>query len=496
MSRPDRAPLWAQLFRLDPDGPLTIQAQLRAQIVAAIAAGRLPAEDAMPSSRELAQHLGIARNSVVGAYAQLADDGYLEARQRRGYFINPLALSARPAVTEAPPVAAGVDWSERFRVRPSGQRNISKVADWETYEFPFIYGQFDPSVFPLADWRACCQEVLGKGGVRTWAQDLFTRDDPALIEELRNKVLPLRGVWAAADEIIVTIGAQQALYLLADLLFDAETDVGLENPGYPDARNIFSLRTQRLRPLPVDAQGLKIGAALKHCRYVYVTPSHQAPTTVTMPVDRRVELLRRADRDDFLIIEDDYETETTFSGLPNPALKSLDRAGRVIYVGSLSKSFAPGIRLGYIVAPKPLIEELRALRRLNIRHPSAFTQRSIARFVALGHYDLLSRRLVDAHRERARILSAAVAEFGLPAAHAPVNGGSSVWFEGPEWLDARVLADAARQDGILIEPGDVHYMDEHPPLNRFRLGYTSIPRSRIREGVRRLTQVLSRLHPR
>lgn len=492
MSRPDRAPLWAQLFRVDPDGPLTIQAQLRAQIVAAIGSGRLLPDEAMPSSRALAQHLGIARNTVVGAYAQLADDGYLEGRQRLGYFINPLALVARPANAVPTPVGEGIDWAHRLRVRPSAQRNISKVADWERYDYPFIYGQFDPSLFPLADWRACCQEVLGKGGVRTWAQDHFTRDDTSLIDELRNKVLPLRGVWAAADEIMVTIGAQQALYLLADLLFDADTPVGLENPGYPDARNIFSLRTRRLKALPVDGEGLQIGAALRNCRYVYVTPSHQAPTTVTLPVDRRLELLRRAERDDLLIIEDDYETETTFSGLPNPALKSLDRAGRVIYVGSLSKSFAPGLRIGYVVAPRPLIDELRALRRLNIRHPSAFLQHSIARFVALGHYDLLSRRLVDAHRERARILSAAVTEFELRATPQPVNGGSSVWFEGPPTLDARALAERLRGEGVLIEPGDVHYMDDRPPLNRFRLGYSSIPRSRIREGVRRIAAALNR----
>ncbi len=496
MRRPTRAPLWAQLFSLDPLGPLTIQAQLRAQIVSAIGAGRLAADEAMPSSRELAEHLSIARNTVVSAYAQLADDGYLEARPRRGYFINPLALAIKPS-TKAAPVGSmtAVDWTERFRVQPSRQRNISKVADWERYDYPFIYGQFDPSLFPAADWRTCCQEVLGKTGARTWGQDLFTRDDPQLIDELRNKVLPLRGVWADADEIIVTIGAQQALYLLADLLVGSDTVVGLENPGYPDARNIFALRTKRLKPLPVDAQGLQIGAALKHCKYVYVTPSHQAPTTVTLPVDRRVELLRRAEHDDFLIIEDDYETEISFSGLPNPALKSLDRSGRVIYVGSLSKSFAPGIRLGYIVAPRPLIAELRALRRLNIRHPTAFIQRSMARFIALGHYDLLSRRLVDAHRERARILSASVSEFGLEAAHVPVNGGSSVWFEGPVWLNAHEWAESVRGEGVLIEPGDVHYMDERPPLNRFRLGYSSIPRSRIQEGVRRLALSLAKLRP-
>jgi GntR family transcriptional regulator/MocR family aminotransferase len=491
-----RSMLWSQLFQLDPGGPLTIQAQLRGQIITAIGDGQLPLDRPMPSSRELAVQLGVARNTVVIVYQQLADDGYLIPRERRGYYPNPAINAGRLAPkTPEPAAAARLDWSARMRRRPSLQRNISKVPDWQQYEYPFIYGQFDPTLFPAAEWRATCQQVLAGDDGLDWAQDLFTRDDPRLLEQIRDKVLPLRGVWAATDEIIVTIGAQQALYLLADLLFEAETEVGIEDPGYPDARNIFSLRTARLRPLPLDGQGLVVGDALRGCRFVYATPSHQSPTTVTMPVDRRLELLRRAESDDFLVIEDDYENETTFSGLPNPALKSLDRGGRVIYVGSLSKSLAPGLRLGYIVAPPPLIEELRALRRLMIRHPTSFIQRSFAQFLTLGHYDLQHRRLAMAHRERAALLAAALAEFAPEVRHPPVTGGSSFWLEGPAWLDARRLAEAARLERILIEPGDVHFAREGAPLHCFRLGFSSIAPGRIREGVRRLGALIEAQRP-
>jgi GntR family transcriptional regulator / MocR family aminotransferase len=490
-----RGTLWHRLFKLQADSPLTIQAQLRAQIIAAIGEGQIPADRPMPSSRELSSQLAIARNTVVIVYEQLAVDGYLIARRRSGYFANPALLGQRLAPYEADSPEHRVDWQSRMRFRPSRQRNISKVPDWSQYQYPFIYGQFDPNLFPLAEWRASCQQALAGTDALDWAQDLFTRDDPRLLEQIRDRVLPLRGVWAATDEIMVTIGAQQALYLLADLLLDATTEVGLENPGYPDARNIFSLRTTRLRPLRLDEHGLCVDDALLGCRFVYATPSHQSPTTVTMPVDRRLELLRRAEADDFLIIEDDYENETSFSGLPNPALKSLDRGGRVIYVGSLSKSFAPGLRLGYIVAPRVLIEELRALRRLMIRHPTAFVQRCFAQFLALGSYDVLNRRLLTAYRERAALLAAALEEFAPDIRHPPVTGGSSFWVEGPHWLDARRMADEARNLRVLIEPGDVHFFDDPPPANFFRLGFSSIASAGIRDGVARIASLIERQRP-
>lgn len=498
MTRARSGPLWNQLIKLHAQSPLTIQAQLRAQLIAAIGAGHIPVDRALPSSRELASQLSVARNTVVIVYQQLADDGYLVARHRRGYYPNPAAIAQRPALRAAHHAGAdeSFDWASRVRVRPAEQRNISKASDWHDHEFPFVYGQMDRDLFPVHEWRTCCEQVLSGTDALDWAADLFTRDDPTLLEQIRTKVLPLRGVWAQSEEILLSIGAQQALYLVADLLFDPATEVGIENPGYPDARNIFSLRTARLRPIPLDERGLRVDDGLRGCRFVYTTPSHQSPTTVTMPIERRLELLRRARADEFLIIEDDYESETGFSGLPNPALKSLDHGGRVIYIGSLSKSLAPGLRLGYIVAPPPLIEELRALRRLMIRHPTTFVQRAFAHFLALGYYDALNRRLVAAHRERAAVLAEALLEFIPEATHRAVSGGSSFWIRGPDWLDARRLALEARAEGVLIEPGDVHFFEASPPLQYFRLGFSSIQRHRIREGIRRLGVLIDRQRPR
>jgi GntR family transcriptional regulator / MocR family aminotransferase len=490
--------MWERLLRLSADSHMSLQAQIRQMLVSAILDGHLGANSAVPSSRELAERLRVARNTVVLAYQQLVDEGYLLSRERSGYFVNPAIVSGRAPRLERPLHQAGADagpeqWAARFRFKPSAQRNIAKAADWQSYKFPFIGGQFDPSLFPTSDWRECCLKVLSVMEIRDWAPDLFTRDDVSLIEQIQTKVLPLRGVWAAPEEIIVTIGAQHALYMLADLLVRPTTVVGLEDPGYPDARNIFANRTDHLLALPVDHSGLVIGPHLNTCDYVYTTPSHQSPTTVTMPLERRQALLELAKTKDFLIIEDDYEPESRLAETPNPALKSLDEHDRVIYIGSLSKTLAPGLRLGYIVASRHLIEELRALRRLMIRHPTAFIQRSFALFLSLGHYDSLIRRLTVAHRERADALMTAIARHLPDTTCVSVNGGSSCWVTGPAWLDARALALKAAARGVLIEPGDVYFTAASRPLNHFRLGFGSIRLERIEPGIRLLADAMREL---
>jgi GntR family transcriptional regulator/MocR family aminotransferase len=187
-------------------------------------------------------------------------------------------------------------------MRPTEQRNISKPIDWQRQPFPFIYGQFDASLFPTADWRECVVESLNSSAVRRWAPDHIDRDDDSLVDQIHRRLLPARGIWADRDEILVTSGAQQATFLLASLLLGPSTTVGMENPGYPDARNNFLLRTRHIKPLRIDDEGLVLGAALSGCSYVYVTPSHQCPTTVTMPLQRRLELLARAEQDDFVVL--------------------------------------------------------------------------------------------------------------------------------------------------------------------------------------------------
>lgn len=487
--------MWSRLFRLSSDGAYSLQHQIRETLVAAILDGRLAPDTPVPSSRELARQLGVARNTVMFAYQYLVDEGYLIARERRGYFINPdmKPPAARPCEMPAGAHGGGVAWQHRLRVQPSAQRNIVKRSNWREFEYPFIYGQVDPEHFPLQEWRECYRLALSAQAISSLVRDQLDADDKLLVEQLQTRVLPRRGVWADSDEILVTLGAQNALYLLAALLVREGNVVGIEDPGYPDARNIFSLKTSALRPLPLDERGLIVGDHLRDCDYIFVTPSHQSPTTVTLPLERRQRLLQLAAEADAVLIEDDYESEISFRGSPTPALKSLDQDGRVLYLGSLSKTLDPGLRLGFLVGPPELIREARALRRLMLRHPPANNQHAVALFLSLGHHDALIQRMNQAYHERWDAMGEAL-ERHLPASSRPPTfGGSSYWVEGPPELDARELARRAAEQSIFIEQGDVNFFSDRPPRQFFRLGFSAIARERIEPGVKKLSRLIAEL---
>ncbi|MGH6934377.1 MAG: PLP-dependent aminotransferase family protein [Dongiaceae bacterium] len=483
------------LFHLRRDSKTPLQTQLRELLVSAILQGQVPADSPLPSSRKLAERLDVARNTVALAYQELVAEGFLIAQERRGYFVNSDILDGRVPVPRPTRWAAPLPnnppvWRQRLKVTPSSQRNVVKPRDWQSYRYPFIYGQIDPALFPIGEWRECSRQALSVEAVRDWATDRFTEDDPLLIEQIRTRLLPRRGVRVAPDEILVTVGAQHALYLIASLLVRSDTTVGLENPGYADARNIFALHTSRLRALQLDDHGLVVDGRLKGCDYMYCTPSHQFPTTASLSLERREALLACARDEDLVVIEDDYESEINHVGPPHPALKSLGADDRVIFVASLSKTLAPGLRLGYMVGPRELIREARALRRLMLRHPPANNQRTVALFLARGHYDSLMRRLSHAFRERWQVMGAALGRH-LPACRVrPSIGGTAYWIEGPDDLDAEDLARRAAEVSILIEPGNVHFLSDSAPRNCFRLGFSSIPVDRIEAGIKLLGELL------
>jgi GntR family transcriptional regulator/MocR family aminotransferase len=490
------SPLWNQLIHLTFKSRVTLQAQIREMLVTAILEGQIPLGTALPSTRVLARQLGVARNTVALAYELLVNEGYLQTKSRSGHYVNPEILSGRAVArprTLAHESTSTMDWQRRVSLSLARQRNIVKPADWQRYPYPFLYGQFDPAETPVPGWRECSIQALSGTETRAWAGDLIDADDALLIEQIQTRLLPRRGVWATPDQILVTVGAQHALFLLATLLIGNATTVGVEDPGYPDARNIFASRTPSVVALPLDEDGLSLSGALDGCEYVYVTPSHQCPTNVTMPLDRRERLLDWAERRDRVLIEDDYEIELGFEGHVQPALKSLDRSGRVIYVSSLSKTLSPGIRLGYIVASAVLVRELRALRRLMLRHPAANNERSVGLFLAMGYHDALVRRLKRTHAERSPLLTNALSRHLPDVAFHTVAGASSFWLRFPEGVDTRALAAAAQREGVLIEPGDIFFATDRPPRNYARLGFASIATDRIEQGIAALALAYARV---
>lgn len=489
------------LFRIERNTGFSIQSQIREMLVSAVLAGQLPVGVPLPSSRRMAKTLGVSRNTVILAYQGLVDDGYLLARERSGFYVNdairagviPDNMPVSDARSGSETLENAPNWSERFRMRPGKLANLNKPEGWQSYPYPFIYGQVDQGLFPIAAWRECSRQALGRKGMDIWTSDSFAKDDPMLIEQIRTRLLPRRGIMVGEENILITLGAQNALYMIASLIVKPDTVVAMEEPGYPDVRNIFSLKTNHLRPIPVDHDGLGIdNGELDGCDIVYTTPSHQFPTTVTLPMERRKALLAHAAAHDCIIVEDDYEFETNYVSEPTPALKSLDRNDRVIYVGSLSKTLFPGLRMGFVVGAAELIDEMRAVRRLMLRHPPNNNQRTTALFLSLGHYDSLVHKLHKAYRARWECLGAALEKHLPGMSQMPSFGGTSFWVTGPKTLDSEKLAELALEEGVIIEPGSVCYAKTPVPKNVFRLGFSSIALERIEPGIEILARLIQR----
>lgn len=473
----------AETFFLDPTAEDTLQHQVQRLVGEGILAGRFRSGDKLPSSRKLAAHLGVSRITVTLAYSELVSNGYLDSRGRSGYFVSDRA-PRRDTFDPSPRMSrSSVDWNRVTGQRGLGQMMPERPADWRSYPYCFIYGQADETLFDHRNWRLCAVQALGKRDFAAITADHFERDDPELIKFISLRSLPRRGILARPEEILTTLGAQNALWLCAQVLLNQRRTAVMENPGYPGLRAVLNQTRCGLVPIDVDQQGLQFEKLPRGVDVVFLTPSHHCPTNVTMPVARRRALLAHAAENGYLIVEDDYEFEMSFEHAPAPALKSLDADGRVIYVGSFSKSLFPGLRLGYIVAPEPFIREARALRTAMLRHPPGHIQRTVANFLSLGHYDALVARMNHAFKQRREVMTAAIREHGLTPVRHDITGGSSFWMKAPDGVDTRALAVRLRTRGVLIEPGDVFFSQADRPQSYFRLAYSSIDSAKIPEGI-------------
>jgi GntR family transcriptional regulator/MocR family aminotransferase len=485
------------IIYLDPGSAMSLQNQIRQKLVDGILNGAFPPGMKLPSSRKLAQQLKVARNTVVAAYQQLIADGYLVSRQRSGIFVNEEILESRVAHSDEGSRAAQAEsaaWARRVRSMPARWRAVHDQPNWRHYPYPFIDGKFDPSLFPLAEWREANRLALSVADVNEWSTDSGDSDDPKLIEEIRTKILTRRGIQAGSDEILVTMGTQNSLYLISQMLADTTTTIAVEEPGNHEMRSLLQMRGADITTQPVDEQGIIVDAGLDAVNVVYVTPSHQIPTAVAMSLERRQALMRAASDMDFLIIEDDYECETNYMDYPLPAMRSMDAEGRVIYVASLSKALAPGVRMGFIVASPDFIRRARQLRRKILNHPPLNNQRVVAYFLSLGHYDSLMLRLGRVFRERRTALQRALNNVrGVPLEISPEVGGTTYWVRTPRDFDVANFVREAEKHGVLIEPVEHYYAIRDNAENCFRMGVTSLSVDKIRPGVERLVGLIREL---
>ena len=470
-----------ELF-LDPADHRSLTVQLYDQVREAIADGRLAPGARLQPSRAVAEKLAIARSTVTDAYARLTAEGFVEGRRGGGSIVTggacvePSPVATPTALTPTPGAAA---------IRRYGS-DLTTPARYD-----LTAGRVDARLFPLADWRRCTNRALAGLGDQYGSYSDPT-GSPELRQALTRWVAQSRGVAATPEQVVVTHGAAHAVDLLARVLLRPGEVAAVEEPGYPPVANLLRTLGIHAVGVPVDEHGLVVDALPGNARLVHVTPSHQYPLGVVLSRERRLALLRWAGRHGAAIVEDDYDSELRFDGRPLEPLQSLDRAGRVLYVGTFSKVLLPALRLGFVVAPPSLMPALRAARSLSDLHGAHAPQAALAELMADGSLARHVRRVLRTYRERRdRLVAALDRELAGALTVIPTSAGLhlAAWLADRE-LDVAAICRDARGDGVAVQPLASFYAGR--PRAGLALGYGAIPRAAIDEGVRRLAACVRR----
>jgi GntR family transcriptional regulator/MocR family aminotransferase len=453
--------------------------QIYRQLRDAVLDGRLRRDEALPSSRELAGQLEVSRNTVTTAYERLVAEGYLTGRTGSGTFVNALPV-AEPAVPQSP----------SGPLRPRAVWPLMPVPPdfGDAPEFDFRVGAPDARLFPHAAWRRLLTNQL-----RPSAMGTGMPAEPAGHFGLRTLIARHlrtgRTIEAHPQDVLVTCGVQQALDLIGRVLLEPGTTAAVEEPGYAPPKLVWETQGARVTGVPVDEQGLIVDALPADARVVYVTPSHQFPTGVAMSLRRRVALLAWARRHDAAIVEDDYDSEFRYTEQQLEPLHSLDRSGRVLYVGSFSKVLSPTLRLGFLLHPPSLRHALHAAKFLTDWHTSLPFQAAMADFLEQGMFARHLRRVRRVYRQRHERIAAALAgplSGHLTAVPSAAGLHLSAMVRGATAADALVRARAAGV-GVASFP-EIAAAAPDPPGVVF--GYGMIDARRIDEGLARLHRCL------
>ena len=401
-------------IQLDASSALPLHRQLYNQLRDAIREGHLKPGMRLPSTRALAQELGVSRATTIEAYRDLHAEGYLDAQIGAGTVV----------MRKLPEQFLNAQWDQKSDETQSDARNVSppasvalrlsqqgaRLAAMSPPAWFFASSTLRPFRLGVPALEAVPQQAWARAIARAARRPTPRQLDyqPAagyrpLREEIAAYLAVARGVRCTADQVIVVAGIQAGLSLATSLLVDANDVVWIEDPGYFLAQAIFQAAGVDLAPVPIDSEGLDIGAGIARApdaRLAYVTPSHQFPLGVTMSQLRRYELLHWARQRGAWIIEDDYDSEFRYVGRPIPALQGLDEAGRVIYMGTFSKVFFPALRLGYLVVPPSLVDLFTVAQRVMSFHPPMLEQMAMAAFMETGDFTRHIRRMRNLYTER------------------------------------------------------------------------------------------------
>jgi GntR family transcriptional regulator/MocR family aminotransferase len=479
---------WDFQIQVDSASAKPVFLQISHAVIEGIKSGRLSTGTTVPGSRTLAKTLSVHRKTVIRAYDELVAEGWMTSIPRLGMFVSPTI----------PEIGVPRDGSER--------------RDPDRLGFPLpgrikVVGPIrsSPGILNLGsrpDMRLAPRAALGRAYRRAlmWNPESVLgysdpRGHPDLRRALSTMLKSTRGMSTEADDLIVTRGSQNALYLAARALLKPGDIVAVEALGYPPAWEAFRQAGATVRPVPVDEAGLRVDAleALTRktpLRAVYVTPHHQFPTMVTLTAGRRLALLDLARRRRIAVLEDDYDHEFHYRGRPVLPLASMDPAGLVVYIGTLSKVLAPGLRLGYVAAPRPFLDRIAAHRVVVDHQGDHVLERALADLMEDGEVQRHIRRARRIYLERQGAMAQALRKhLGGVLTFEVSAGGTTIWARVSEDVDPAAWASRAAGRGVLFRPGGFFAADGRPrPF--VRLGYAGLNDREMREAVNRLADTV------
>ena len=480
---------------LDSSAASPLQKQLYEQWRGAVLSGRFAPGARVPSTRELARSLRVSRTTVTQAYEQLIAEGYLEAAHGSGTYVcaalpEDMLRSAPASHKES--AANGAEFRLRLsrygrelRERPDYLRDCPRGMISFTRWLP------DLNHFPVSLWARLVARAARHADLASFDYDSRSLGYLPLRREIARYLAVSRAVRCEPDQVIICNGSQQALDLCVRILADPGDSIAVEDPGYLGARQIFLSHGARLRPIPVDADGM-VTDRLRRTRpkLVYVTPSHQFPTGASMTLARRLELIEWARGSGAVILEDDYDSEYRFDGRPSPSLQGLSAGAPVLYLGTFSKVLFPGLRLGYMVAPPKLVPVLERAKWVADRQCPILEQAVLASFLAEGHLERHIRRMRVIYGRRREVLEQSLAdEFGDRLRILGTQAGMHLMAEFQTQLSEDEVVRRARTEGVVVAGARPYYL---APMKECRLvlGYAPVGERALREGVRRLKRAI------
>ena len=467
---------------IDRTAPAPIHRQIYDEWRQAVLSGRLRPGERVPSTREFAVALTVSRATVTAAYDQLSAEGYLLSVQGSGTFVCaelPDDL-LRPGGTPRP------RRDEQPAVRVSAYGSRLRADFWRSDDEPGVIdlsrGGPDLGHFPVGLWRRVVARHLRFATSAGFDYGRQVAGYEPLRREVASYLARSRAVRCSPEQVIVVNGSQQALDLTARVLLDVGDEVAIENPGYTGARHLFAAHGARLAPVRVTASGIAVEDLKPSTRLVYLTPSHQFPTGVSLPLARRLDLVEWARPHGAVIVEDDYDSEYRYAGAPLPSLQSLADGVPVVYVGTFSNVMFPGLRVGYVVVPPDLVAPFTRAKWLSDRQTPVLEQAALADFLLEGHLERHIRRMRRLYKRRYDVLIEALASgFGGRAA---VRGDAAGMHVLVAFDRDGMVARAARH-GVRLMSSAPYYLSG-APRNEVVMGFSAVGERTIRKGVKRL----------